>query len=356
MKKIAIVHDFLNQQGGAEYVVAVLHEMFPEAPIYTSFYFPDKTWPIFKNANIKVSWMQNIPFINKHFKKLFFLYPFAFRSFNLKDYDVIISSCSAFGKSIKVRKGQKHICYLHTPPRFLYRTEEYVKKEGVNIFYKFVLPLFLAVLRVWDKYTNKSVTLFVANSKNIQNRIKNIYKRDSIVIYPPVDLDRFPASDIKDDFYLIISRLVGYKRIDLAVKAFNKLGDTLVVIGSGSDYKNLKKMASPNIEIMGFQKDEVVEAMINRCKAFIFPGEEDFGITPVEAQAAGKPVIAFKAGGALETVIDGETGVFFEKQNEESLCNAISDFKKINWSQEKIRNNAEKFSKNIFIENIKKIV
>lgn len=353
---IAIVHDYLNQQGGAEYVVSVLHEMFPEAPIYTSIYNAEKMWDPLKTAKIKTSWMQYLPGIKKHYKKYIFLYPLAFRSMNLKKFDMIISSCSGFAKGIRVSKSQKHFCYLHTPPRFLYRSQEYLKKENIPLFFKWLLPPLLKLLKKWDLATNHTVTHFIANSKNVEARIQKFYNRSSTVIYPPVDLSRFPLSTISDDYFLIISRLIGYKRIDIAINAFNQTEQKLIIIGTGPDMNRLQRLAKSNIKFLGYQPNIVVEEMIKGCRALIFPGEEDFGITPVEAQSAGKPVIAYHAGGALETLIENETGIFFNQPTPESLMNALERFKTIKFDAKRIHDHAQQFSKERFISEIKKLI
>ena len=268
----------------------------------------------------------------------------------------MISSSSSFAKGIRVAYGQEHICYMHAPPRFLYRTEEYVKKEKIGFMLKLVLPYFLTILRIWDQITMKRITHIIANSKNIKDRIAQTYNRYALVIYPPVDISRFPLSIETKDYYLIVSRLVGYKRVDLAVDACNKLGRRLVVIGSGSDISYIKEISKETVLIMGRQPDDVVEKMIQECRGFIFPGEEDFGISPVEAQSAGKPVIAFRAGGALETVVEGKTGVFFNEQNVESLTKAINEFESTTWDQSFISRHAASFSKERFKRELKTVV
>ncbi|MDD5455789.1 MAG: VanZ family protein [Candidatus Margulisbacteria bacterium] len=354
--RIAIVHDFLNQQGGAEFVVSVLHELFPAAPIYTSLYKKGASWSVFDKAIIHTSWMQKLPFVYKLFKKLFFLYPLAFAFFDLKKYDVIISSSSAYAKGIPVKHYQEHICYMHTPARFLYRAEEYVQRERINPVLRFFLPYFLTALRIWDRYTVRHITHLIANSDNVKNRIENIYNRYSLVIYPPVDTSRFPQSDVAGDYFFIVSRLVGYKRIDLAVKACTKSGKRLVIIGEGPDMEHLKSFAGDNIIFMGRQPNFIVEKMMAGCLAFIFPGEEDFGISPVEAQAAGKPVIAFRSGGALETIIENKTGLFFDEQTPEALEEMLFKFDTIAFDKEFISNHAIKFSKERFKKDIQKII
>ncbi len=359
-KKIAIVHDFLNQQGGAEYVVSVLHEMFPGAPIYTSIYQKGKTWSALENADIRVSWMQKIPFVHKFFKKLFFLYPLAFASFNLAEYDVILSSSSSFAKGIHRNENQKHICYCHTPARFLYKSEEYLKKEKMPGLFRWLLPLFIAPLKKWDLNSNSQVDGFITNSVNIQQRIDNTYGVDSTVVYPPVDISRFNISHNSEDFYLIVSRILGYKNIDLVIEACNKLKKNLVIIGDGPHLEHIKSIAGPTVAVLGRQPNNIVEDYIGRCKAFIFPGNEDFGISPIEAQAAGKPVVALRAGGALETIKEGQTGVFFDEPKVELLIEALNKLDKKRWNPKIIRQNAKNYSKERFMKemvlNINKMI
>jgi len=356
--KLAIVHDYLNQYGGAERVLESFHEIFPDAPIYTSFYIPESTFPSFKNGDIRTSFMQRLPGINRHFKKYLLFYPRAFEQFDLRAYDVILSSSSAFAKGVRIPSGTCHICYCYNPMRFVWRYDDYIKREKINPLFMSLLPLLIKRLKRWDVKVNKRVHFFIAISNNIAERIKIFYNRESIVIYPPIDVESFELLKEDAGFYLIVSRLRQYKRIDIAVKAFNKLGYKLKIIGEGSDRKNLEKMAMNNIEFLGRQNDEMLKEYYGKCRALVFPGEEDFGITPLEAQACGKPVIAYGRGGALETIIDGITGVFFKEQTVESLIEAIKRFEKIkdSFNSERIRENALRFDKEIFKRKIKAFI
>ncbi len=353
---IAIVHDFLSQYGGAEYVVSVFHEMFPEAPIYTSIYFPDKTWPAFKTAKVITSFMQKTPYISKIQKWLFFVYPIVFRTMDLSSYDLILSSSANFASGVKVKKGQKHICYMHNPPRFLYREEEYLKKEKVAGLLRLLVSFISVPLRFFDKRSTVKIDFIIANSKNVAKRIYSTYAKESIMVYPPVEEDRFCLSEKSEGFYLVVSRLIGYKRVDLAVEAFNNLNKRLIVIGDGPEKQRLKEMARNNVEIMGWQPDEVVADYLGRCEAFIFPGEEDFGIVSVEAQLCGKPVVAYRGGGALETVVENETGIFFDEFDSKLLADAVLALENTKWNKKKIRENALRFSKKRFKEEINKII
>jgi len=355
--KIAIVHDYLNQAGGAERVVECLHEVFPSSPIFTSIYDMSRMPDTFKTMDIRTSFMQHLPFVMKHFKKYLPLYPFAFESFDLSDYDLVLSSSSAWGKGIRKKKGTIHICYCYSPMRFVWMYEDYMEKEEYGMLMRAILPPILRWLKKWDLKTSKDVDHFIAISKTTQKRIKLFYGRDSEVIYPPVDTSFFkPYNNKINDNFLVVSRLNPYKHIDLAIEAFNELGLPLYVIGSGPDEKRLKKLAKDNIKFLGKLPDTEIVKHYSQCRAFILPGEEDFGLTPVEAQACGRPVIAYRAGGAIETIIEGETGVFFDKQEKASLIDAVNRFKGMSFAPAKIRENALRFDKNVFKRKIREFI
>ncbi len=348
--KLAIVHDFLNQYGGAERCVEAFHEIFPEAPIYTSIYLPENLPDSFKSMDIRVSFMQKFPFLKKHFKKYLMFYPGAIESFDLKEYDVILSSSSAFAKGITKGARTCHICYCYTPPRFIWNFKGYVEKEKFGALGSLLMPPILRILKKWDLAANNGVDNFVAISKAVEKRITNIYSRDSDVIYPPVNTAVFNVSDRSEDYFLVASRLNAYKRIDLVIDAFNKLNLPLRVIGDGPCRKKLQEQANKNITFMGRVDESTLKENYSHCRANIFPGEEDFGIVPLEAQASGRPVIALAAGGALETVIDGTTGIFFNTQTADSLIDAVNRFiaMEISFDSAVIRKNALKFDKEVF--------
>lgn len=352
LKGIAITHDYLNQFGGAERVVEVLHETFPQAPIYTSIYLPNKLPASFKKMDIRTSFMQRLPFLEEHFKKYLFLYPKAFESFDLSDYAIVLSSSSAFAKGISKGPDACHICYCYTPMRFVWRYEDYIEKEDFNKFIKMMLPVLLSGLKKWDLKTNENVDHFIAISKYIAKRIEDYYKVNSEVIYPPVNVNAFSPSGSISDYFLIVSRLNAHKKLDIAIRAFNKLGLPLKVIGEGPYKNELMGMAGKNIEFLGKVPDEELPGLYSRCRAFIFPGEEDFGIAPVESQAAGRPVIAYRSGGALETVVENKTGVFFDELNEDSLADAVKRFLGMDFDVKTIRDNALKFDKEVFKKQI----
>ncbi len=352
--KIALVHDYLQTIGGSEAVFRTLIEIYPQAEMYTLFHNRRKIFPTLKT---KTSFIQKIPL--KDYTKLLFLFPTAIESLKLpKDTKMILSSSHAFAKGIKKPRGAIHVCYCHTPMRYVWdMRDEYIKNEIIPKRFKIILPFFVEKLRNWDSKNAQEVDFFIANSKNVQSRIKKYYNRESVVIYPPVRTKFFkPARTKKEEFYLIVSRLVAIKRIDIAIQACNKLNRKLIIIGDGREASRLKAMAGPNIEFKGELSDEEVRNRYQRCKAFIFPSNDDFGITPVEAQACGKPVIAFGKGGALETVIEGKTGHFFYEQTPEALAKAIQECEKIKFDKKLCRRNALRFDEEIFKKKIKAFI
>jgi glycosyltransferase involved in cell wall biosynthesis len=354
--KIAIVHDFLTQFGGAERVVSALHELYPDAPIYTSIYDPTKLPDSFRLMDIRTSWMQHLPFASRWFKAYFMLYPLAFEQLDLTEYDVILSSSSAYAKGIKKQPGQLHICYCYTPMRFVWRYDEYVKREELPAFAKRLLPFLLEPIKKWDLESSRQVDCFVAISETVAERIRKIYGRDSVIIYPPVESDFFRPGGVDCDYFLIISRLNAYKRLDVAVDAFREADLPLKIIGAGPAKNALRQLAGPNTEFLGRLSDPEIASLLAGCRALIFSGEEDFGIVPVEAMACGRPVIAYRAGGALETIIDGETGIFFWPQTPAALGEALQRFRFLSFDKQRVRRQAQKFSKPLFQERIAKLV
>jgi glycosyltransferase involved in cell wall biosynthesis len=306
--KLAIVHDFLNQMGGAEHVMKVLHGIFPEAPIYTSVYVPSAVCPSFKDADIRTSFMQRLPMIKKHARRYLPLYPYAFELFDLSEYDVVLSSSSCFAKGVITSPNTCHICYCYTPMRFVWKYHTYIEQEPFSRLTKICLPYMIHRLRRWDEITANRVDSYVAISNEVRRRIWKYYRRDSVVIHPPVETSRFMVGERHDDYYLIISRLLPYKRIDIAIQAFNKLRMPLKIIGRGRDLERLQKMAGPNVEFLGRLPDDEMQRCLRNCRALVFPGLEDFGLTPVEAMASGKPVIVSKANGLAEILEDNHTG------------------------------------------------
>lgn len=358
--KVAIVHDYLNQRGGAERVVGVLHELFPEAPIYTLFVDRDKLWPSLKNAHVVPSVLQHFPFIRRHFKLFFWLYPLVMSTMRLHgDYDVVLSSSSAYAKGIRLSRRHRpaHICYCHTPMRFAWNFDEYIQHETRQRWLQSLARLLVPWLKAWDVRTVRNVDVFLANSTAVQRRIKDIYGRDSTLVFPPVEEKNPENSDCKSkDYFLVTSRLVSYKRIDLAVKVCSIAGWNLVVIGDGPDRSRLESMAGPTISFLGWQPEDVVTSYMAGCDAFVFPGEEDFGITPVEVNLLGRPVVAYQAGGALDTVTEGVNGIFFSAQTVDDLLHALQRARSSEWDSNRIRQAAQRFEKEFFIQSIHQVV
>lgn len=355
--KVALIHDWLPFMGGAERVLCNLLELYPKAPIYTTICNKNKLNDALQNANIITSYLDKKKEIKNH-RRLFPFMPTAIESFDLNEYDIVISSSSCIAKGVITNPRTMHVCYCHSPMRYAWEfSYDYAgKMAGKKGLIKKILNYFLSFIRIWDNVSSDRVDYFIANSENVANRIWKHYKRESTVIHPPVRCNLFNISDIDEDYFLVVSRLQEYKRIDLVVQAFNELGLPLVVIGSGPEEKKLKDMAKGNIKFLGRQSDEVIKDYYSKCRAFIFPGEEDFGITPLEAMASGRPVIAYGKGGALETVIDGVTGIYFKSQTVEDLKGAIKKFEKANFNKLEIRKHAELFDEEIFKEKITNFV
>jgi glycosyltransferase involved in cell wall biosynthesis len=354
--KLAIVHDYLNQFGGAERVVLALHEAFPDAPVFTSIYDKKRMPSEFKEIDIRTTFMQFLPGIMRHYKPYLPIYPLAFRSISLKGFDVILSSSSAFAKGVNKPENALHICYCHNPMRFVWRYDDYIQEESLPLQIKALLPLYIRRLKMWDVRTSAGVDHFIANSMTVARRILEHYGRDSVVINPPVEAEKFNISNGTGDYYLIVSRLKPYKKIEVAVAAFSRLKKPLKIIGTGDHLNKLRSIAGPSIDFVGAVRDEELAFYYSKCRALIFPGEEDFGIVPLEAMASGRPVIAFSRGGALETVVEGETGVFFDPQTPEALVSAVKDFENMRFDGQKIRAHALSFGKEVFKAKIKDFV
>ncbi|HEX3244882.1 MAG TPA: glycosyltransferase [Chloroflexota bacterium] len=342
--RVALVHDYLNQYGGAERVLEVMHDLFPEAPIFTSIFDPDAMPASYSRMDVRTSFMQGLPRVMSRHQSYLPFYPLVFENFNLSEYDVVISNSSAWAKSVITEPATLHICYCLTPMRWAWRYHDYVNRERLGRLARMALPPVMNYLRVWDVAAANRVDSFVAISRAVADRIWKFYRRQASIIYPPVDTQAFQPTGPADDFFLVASRLIPYKRVDLVVDAFNSLGLPLKIVGDGRDRSALQARARENIEFMGRVSDAELRDLYARCRAFIFPGEEDFGIAPVEAQACGRPVIAFAAGGALDTVLDGTTGTYFRDQTPESLIEAVRRCDSSDWSSEAIRANAERFS------------
>ncbi len=356
MSKIALVHDYFIQLGGAEKVAEALHDSFPMAPMYTTVALPHRLPARLRGADIRTSPMQRLPGLERRFRHYFMFYPLAIERFDLSSYDLIFSSSSGYAKGVRRGRNAVHVCYCHTPMRWVWRYDDYVARERFGAFKRSLLPLMMSGLRRWDLRAAQQPDYYVANSRVVAERIKKVYGRESVIIPPPIEVNRFQLSSELDDYYLVLSRLVPYKRIDLAIEACKRMNRRLLILGDGPDRQRLEKLAGPNIEFLGRQPDRIVNFYLSRCRALLFPGEEDFGMTPLETNAAGRPVIAFRAGGALETVVEGLSGVFFKEPEIDSLCEAIEDLEYRDWNQLRLRAHAEKFDHEVFVTRILKLM
>jgi glycosyltransferase involved in cell wall biosynthesis len=356
---LALVHDWLNQIGGAEAVLESLVEMFPRAPIYTSLYWRAGMPLHYQGWDIHPLWLNHAPGIYQHHQTYLPLYPAAWSALNLSQFEVILSNKSGFCHGVRTKsrlKSALHICYCLAPTRYVWTFDDYVQREKLSPAARSMLKPIVSLLRHWDYAAAQRVDHFIAISHEIQARIKTYYNRDSIVIHPPVDLRRYQPQTNPGDYFLIVSRLIPYKRIDLAIEAFNRLGLPLVIAGDGRDRARLEALARPNVQFLGRVPESDLPDLIARCRAFVFPGYEDFGIAPVEAQACGRPVIAFGSGGALDTVLDRQTGVLFKEQTIEALIEAIQCLNTIKFDPRVARSNAERFSDTTFKEKLGKFV
>ncbi|MBI5652232.1 MAG: glycosyltransferase [Chloroflexi bacterium] len=350
--RVALVHDYLVDAGGAERVVETLHELYPAAPVYTSVFAPTTTFASFRAMDVRTSFLQHFGLTKRNYKFALPLYPIAFESFDLSAYDVVISSASGFAKGVITPAETLHVCYCYTPPRFAWNFHEYIAREQLGAAQKFLIGWLVHYLRGWDLDTAQRVDEFIGVSHQVARRIQKIYRRAATVIHPPVNVDWFAPSDARENYYLIVSRLAPYKRIDLAVQAFNRLRLPLKIIGAGADEMRLRKMAESNVEFLGHLPREQLAQMYAHSRAVIFPGVEDFGIVPLEANAAGRPVIAYAAGGALETVIENVTGAFFREPTVEALIETINQTDPTRFDPRAMRDHALQFSPAHFKERI----
>jgi glycosyltransferase involved in cell wall biosynthesis len=365
--KIALAHDWLNQMGGAENVLEQMIELFPGAPVFTTIYGPELMPEMYRHWDIRASWLDRAPGIHRRHQPYLPLYPRAVSSLNFEGYELILSNKSGFIHGLTHSSRQLHLCYCLAPTRYVWDYQGYAGREGFGRWLGLALKPVIRRLQGWDfaaaqppppgPGSHQGVHHFIAISKEIQSRIKKYYGRDSVIIYPPVDIQRFrPNGRPAEDYYLIVSRLIPYKRIDLAIQAFNRLRRRLIIVGEGRDRRQLEAIAGSTIEFKGRRPwAEVTELMAN-CRAFIFPGFEDFGITPLEAQAAGRPVIAFARGGALDTILEGETGLFFREQSPEALVEAVERFEGLAFDPLQMRRNAERFSNERFKQELSEFV
>jgi glycosyltransferase involved in cell wall biosynthesis len=347
--RVALVHDWLTGQRGGEKVLEVFAEIFPDAPIFTLFHFPGTQIPEIEKRKINTSFLQKWPFLRKKYRFYLPLFPLAVELFDLRDYDLVISSSHCVAKGAIPHPDSLHICYVHSPMRYAWNQYfSYFSPKKISFFSRLAIPPLIQGLRVWDESSSHRVDHFVANSRTVARRIDKYYRRRAEVILPPVDTQFFQPGEKSGDYFLIVSALVPYKRIDLALEAFNRRGDALKIVGQGPDYKKLRKTARSNIEFLGALDAHDLLRLYQQARALILPGEEDFGITSLESQACGVPVIAYGRGGATETVVPEKTGLFFHELIVESLLDVLDKFKSLEFNKVKTRENALNFSRDRF--------
>jgi glycosyltransferase involved in cell wall biosynthesis len=354
--KIALVHDYLTQRGGAERVFELLCRHYPDADIFTSLYDPDRTVEL-GDRLVKTTVLQNIPGARKYFRLMApFYYP-AFRALDLQDYDLIISSSTSFAKAVRKRPDAKHICFCHNVTRFLWDTQTYLREySDFQNFYPIIEKIF-RVMREQDRRYAQEPDLYVANSSIVADRIRKIYNKAAIVINYPIDTDCFEFSGQKEDYYLASARLISYKRIDTIVEAFNWLGWRLLITGEGPEQERLKQQAMGNVEFLGHVSDQARKHLMAKAQSVVVAALEDYGLVPIEANASGTPVIAFGAGGVLDTQVDGKTGLLYPRQTPESLQSALLRGRTIAWEYEDIRDHAiQHFSETVFFQQVDRLI
>lgn len=353
--RVALVHDWLTGQRGGEKVLEALAEVFPEAPIFTLFHFPGSQVEALENRDIRTSFLQRMPFLKGNYRRYLPLFPLAAELFDLRDYDLIVSSSHCVAKGIIPAPDALHVSYVHSPIRYAWNHYfSYFPPDRMPLFSRLIIPPVIHRLRIWDESSSARVDHFIANSRNVARRIEKYYRRQAEVIPPPVDTEFFhPGPEgSRADYFLVVSALVPYKRIDLAVAVFNKTGLPLKIVGTGPEGKALRRLARPNVEFLGAMEAGELRRLYREARALLLPGEEDFGIATVEAQACGTPVIAYGRGGALETVVPGETGILFADLSEEALLRALDKFGSFSCNRDTVRSKTMPFSRPAFKEKI----
>ncbi|MFQ5407383.1 MAG: glycosyltransferase [Anaerolineales bacterium] len=350
--RVALVHDWLNQIGGAEDVLETLAAMFPRAPVFTSMYWRDHMPAAYRRWDIRTSFMDRLPGVYRRHQAYLLLYPLAFRRFNLAGYDLILSNKSGFCLGVRKPPGATHICYCLTPTRYVWGYDEYVAREQFSGALTAILRPTIRRLQHWERRAARRVDHFIAISSAVQRRIARFYGREAAIIHPPVDTDRYLPVAKPERYFLVVSRLIPYKRIDLAVEACTRLRRPLVVAGSGRDRARLERMAGPTVKFVGRVPEADLPGLIANCRAFLFPGLEDFGIAPVQAMAAGRPVIAYAGGGALDYVAEGLSGVLFHEQSTDALAGALENFTPKAFDAPAIRKHALQFDRFVFEEKL----
>ncbi|MCG8453890.1 MAG: glycosyltransferase [Spirochaetales bacterium] len=359
-KRIAFVHDWLTTFGGAERVVALWKELFPDAPIHTLVYDQKNLGHIFPPDSVIPSRIQRWPFSKRYYRKLLPFMPRAFEEFDFSNFDIVLSSSSSCAKGILTSSSTFHASYVHSPMRYAWDLyPEYLRSSGpiTRHFMRQMMP----DIRLWDQASANRVDLFLCNSQEVARRIRKTYRREATVIHPPIETGIFTPKESAEspkkgselgEAYLCVGRLIPYKRVDLAVKACTKLNRRLDIIGNGAEMKHLKSIAGPSVRFLGFQSDDAIRKAYQECRGFLFPGLEDFGMTPLEAQSSGRPVIAFGRGGALETVSENQTGLFHQEQSTKSLISAMEQFESQTWNPLEIRKHALNFDRSVHISRI----
>ncbi|MBN1483183.1 MAG: glycosyltransferase [Chloroflexia bacterium] len=354
--RVALVHDYLNQYGGAERVLEALHELYPESPVYTSLYDPRRMPPSWRDWDIRASWLRCLPGARRFSRFYLPFYPLAFEAFDLRGFELVLSSSSAFAKGVIPADGALHVCYCHNPSRFLWNTAGYLAYERLGRWIAPLLQPLLHRLRIWDVSSSARVDAFIANSINVAGRIRRYYRRESRVIHPPVPVSSFPLARGPGRYFLAGGRLIPYKRIDLAVIACSELDLPLRIYGQGRDLPRLQRLAGPSVQFLGPVSEQRLRQLYQECRAFIFPGEEDLGLTAVEAMACGRPVLAYAAGGALETVAEGLSGLFFRQQQPQDLIALLDSFRDESFDPQQIRAHAMRFDHDRFLQQVRQFI
>jgi glycosyltransferase involved in cell wall biosynthesis len=358
--RVALVHDWLTGMRGGEKVLEVLCELYPQATLFTLLHNKGSVSDTIEKMSIRTSFVNRLPLKTTKYRNYLPLFSRAIESFDFSGFDLIISSSHAVAKGARPAPGALHICYCHTPMRYVWEMyEEYFGPGRAGALTRVAMSIVAPRLREWDVRSSERVNFFVANSRNVADRIRQYYRRPADVIHPPVNIDQFFVSEKDEGYYLIVSALVPYKRVDVAIEAFNELDERLLVVGTGPESKRLQSIANRNIQFLGWQNDQELSRRYAGCRALIFPGIEDFGIVPLEAMASGKPVIAFGKGGALETVVDDSrtpTGLFFYEQSAQALKDALAKFSMSKFDPDAIRSHAEHFARPLFKERIRRFV
>jgi glycosyltransferase involved in cell wall biosynthesis len=355
--KAAIVHEYLNQYGGAERVLQVLAALLPHAPIYTTLYDERFTGGVFRNATVRTSFIQRLPGAVRWHHVYSPLMPLAMEQFDLRQFDTVLSVSASFAKGVITHPWTRHICYCLTPPRFLWDdSQRFVRRFTYPVPLGRLAPLALSYLRIWDRQAAERVDQWVAISETVRRRIQKYYQKDSVVVHPPVNIAKFPMAEGRGTYWLMVGRLVAYKNFELAIEAFNRLGWPLVIVGTGVEERRLRRLAKSNVSFAGQVDDDRLARLYRESVGVVFPQDEDFGIVPLEAMASGRPVVALRRGGAMETVIDRITGLFFDEETPEALMEAVDRASRMKWLPELCRGQAQRFDIPVFREKLAAIL